>query len=103
MELQRNRELSRELYSLRGEAPPNDNACVAAHYLRRRHTTSSLGCARISKATSPHVRRSVHSMLDEPSAEARSRSWEVYGSMPGMDSLYTGASKRTPTGGFFTS
>jgi hypothetical protein len=30
-------------------------------------------------------------------------SWEVYASLPGVDTLYTGVAKRTPSGGFFTS
>ena len=28
---------------------------------------------------------------------------QVYAAMPGVDSLYSGLSKRTPTGGFFSS
>ena len=42
-------------------------------------------------------------MLGEPHEEARQRSWEVYAGMSGIDSLFSGLSKRTPTGGFFTS
>ena len=42
-------------------------------------------------------------MMQEPDAGARARSWEVYAAMPGIDSLYSGLSKRTPTGGFFSS
>ena len=41
--------------------------------------------------------------MGEPTDEARPRSWEVYAAMPGVDSLFSGLSKRTPTGGFFTS
>ena len=47
-------------------------------------------------------RRSEYSTCDEPCA-GKQRPWEVYASLPGVDSLYTGISKRTPTGGFFTS
>eukprot|EP00965_Chrysotila_dentata_P004102 132596-Pleurochrysis_carterae.AAC.4 len=46
--------------------------------------------------------RSVHSMMREPK-EGERRSYEVYTGMPGVDSLYSGLSKRTPNGGFFTS
>ena len=42
-------------------------------------------------------------MMEEPAEEQRPRSWEVYAGMPGVDSLFSGLSKRTPTGGFFTS
>ena len=42
-------------------------------------------------------------MMGEPNESARQRSWEVYASMSGVDSLFSGLSKRTPTGGFFTS
>jgi len=72
VELQRNRELVRVLYTLRGEAPPNDTS-------------------------------DDHSVMGEPHEEERPRAWEVYSAMPGIDSLYSGLSKRTPTGGFFTS
>ena len=48
-------------------------------------------------------RRDDHSMMGEPEEGVRPRSWEVYASMPGIDSLFSGLSKRTPTGGFFTS
>ena len=44
-----------------------------------------------------------HTVMDEPSDTARLRSWEVYAAMSGVDSLFSGLSKRTPTGGFFTS
>jgi len=70
--LQKNGELVRKLYTLRGEPPPNDSG-------------------------------DDHSVMGEPSELERPRSWEVYASMSGIDSLYTGISKRTPTGGFFTS
>lgn len=60
------------LYTLRGEAPPNEHA-------------------------------DDHSVMGEPEQEARPRSWEVYSGMSGVDSLFSGLSKRTPTGGFFTS
>ena len=42
-------------------------------------------------------------MMHEAGEEARQASWEVYAGMPGVDSLFSGLSKRTPTGGFFTS
>ena len=42
-------------------------------------------------------------MMEEPGPDARQRSYEVYASMPGIDSLFSGLSKRTPTGGFFSS
>ena len=42
-------------------------------------------------------------MMEEPDDDARPRSWETYAGMPGIDSLFSGLSKRTPTGGFFTS
>ena len=42
-------------------------------------------------------------MMKEPDENSRPKSWEVYAGMPGMNSLYTGLSKRSPTGGFFTS
>lgn len=42
-------------------------------------------------------------MMGEPEEGVRPRSWEVYAGMPGIDSLFSGLSKRTPTGGFFTS
>ena len=41
--------------------------------------------------------------MGEPEADARKASWEVYAGMPGVDSLFSGLSKRTPSGGFFTS
>ena len=44
-----------------------------------------------------------HSVMGEPEEKARPRSWEVYAGMPGVDSLFTGLSKRTPCGAFFTS
>lgn len=72
IELQRNRELTKTLYTLRGEAPPNDHG-------------------------------DDHSMMGEPAAESRQRSWEVYAGMPGCDNLFSGLSKRTPNGSFFTS
>ena len=72
VELQRNRELTRMLYTMRGEAPPNEHG-------------------------------DDHSVMGEPNEESRPRSWEVYAGMPGVDSLFSGLSKRTPTGGFFTS
>eukprot|EP00322_Chrysochromulina_rotalis_P008548 CAMPEP_0115863104 /NCGR_PEP_ID=MMETSP0287-20121206/18522_1 /TAXON_ID=412157 /ORGANISM="Chrysochromulina rotalis, Strain UIO044" /LENGTH=85 /DNA_ID=CAMNT_0003317551 /DNA_START=28 /DNA_END=285 /DNA_ORIENTATION=+ len=70
--LEKNRELTRKLYTLRGEAPPNEN-------------------------------QDTHSCMGEPHEEERPASWEVYAAMPGIDSLYSGLSKRTPTGGHFTS
>ncbi len=42
-------------------------------------------------------------MMDEPEDGSRPRAWEVYASMHGVDSLFSGLSKRTPSGGFFTS
>ena len=42
-------------------------------------------------------------MAPEPDPEARLKSWEVYAAQPGIDNLYSGLHKRTPTGGFFTS
>lgn len=72
IELERNRELTRTLYTLRGEAPPNEHG-------------------------------DDHSMMGEPAEGTRPRSWEVYAAMPGIDSLFTGLSKRTPCGAFFTS
>lgn len=42
-------------------------------------------------------------MMGEPEEGVRPRSWEVYAGMSGIDSLFSGLSKRTPTGGFFTS
>ena len=51
----------------------------------------------------PFHRSDEHSMMGEPNDGARHRSWEVYASMSGVDSLFSGLSKRTPTGGFFTS
>ena len=71
-ELQKNRELTKKLYLLRGEPPPNDTG-------------------------------DDHSNMGEPPVESRPRSWEVYASMQGIDSLFTGLSKRTPCGAFFTS
>jgi hypothetical protein len=49
------------------------------------------------------VCRDDHSMMGEPEEGVRPRSWEVYSSMHGIDSLFSGLSKRTPSGGFFTS
>jgi hypothetical protein len=46
--------------------------------------------------------RSQHSALEEPMQE-RPRPHEVYANLPGVDNLFTGLGKRTPTGGFFTS
>jgi hypothetical protein len=37
-------------------------------------------------------------VMGEPHEEERPRSWEVYSAMPGIDSLHTGLSKRTPNG-----
>ena len=42
-------------------------------------------------------------MMDEPPLDSRPRPWEVYAGMSGVDSLFSGLSKRTPSGGFFTS
>ena len=42
-------------------------------------------------------------MMGEPVEGSRERSWEVYAGMSGIDSLFSGLSKRTPNGGFFTS
>ena len=72
IELERNRELTRTLYTLRGEAPPNEHG-------------------------------DDHSVMGEPAEEARPRSWEVYAGLPGVDMQFSGLSKRTPSGGFFTS
>jgi hypothetical protein len=66
-QLAKNTELVRVLYTLRGEAPPNNNS-------------------------------DDHSVMGEPHEEERPRSWEVYSAMPGIDSLHTGLSKRTPNG-----
>ena len=49
------------------------------------------------------VLRSVHSLQPEPAVGDRRKAWEVYAVQPGIDSLYTGIPKRTPSGGFFTS
>ena len=49
------------------------------------------------------ARRDDHSMMGETKEGDRPRSWEVYAGMHGNDSLCSGVSKRTPTGGFFTS
>jgi hypothetical protein len=49
------------------------------------------------------ARSDDHSNMDDPYSESRPRSWEVYSAMAGVDSLFSGLSKRTPTGGFFTS
>ena len=70
--LAKNRELTRHLYTLRGEAPPNEHG-------------------------------DDHSVMGEPAEEARPRSWEVYAGLPGVDMQFSGLSKRTPSGGFFTS
>jgi hypothetical protein len=70
--LQRNRELTIELYTMRNESPPDDSG-------------------------------SVHSLQPEPAVGDRPKAWEVYAVQPGIDSLYTGIPKRTPSGGFFTS
>ena len=51
----------------------------------------------------PAPLRDDHSMMGEPADGTRERSWEVYAAMSGIDSLFSGLSKRTPTGGFFTS
>ena len=42
-------------------------------------------------------------MQPEPQPGDRPKAWEVYAVQPGMDALYSGLSKRTPNGGFFTS
>jgi hypothetical protein len=62
----------------------------------------------ISPQTAHHMfacppRSDDHSVMGEPPEESRQRSWEVYAGMSGVDSLFSGLSKRTPTGGFFTS
>ena len=41
--------------------------------------------------------------MGEPEDGSRPASWEVYANMQGVNSLFSGLSKRTPTGGFFTS
>ena len=51
----------------------------------------------------PSVCRSVHSQQPEPAVGDRPKAWEVYARQSGIDSLYTGFRKRTPSGGFFTS
>ena len=48
-------------------------------------------------------RRSDHSCAPEPAPNSRPKGWEVYAGLSGIDSLYSGLSKRTPNGGFFTS
>ncbi|KAL1515127.1 hypothetical protein AB1Y20_004189 [Prymnesium parvum] len=72
-ETQRNRELTRTLRTLRGEPPP------------------------------PAETGAQSSAREQPVSEEQARSWSIYASMPGVDSLYSGLSKRTPTGGFFSS
>ena len=72
------------------------------HHLQK-HTLKLALLARWAHATDCARGRSNHSMMDEPDADGRARSWEVYAAMPGIDSLYSGLSKRTPTGGFFSS
>ena len=42
-------------------------------------------------------------MAPEPALGARPKNWEIYARQPGIDSLYSGLPKRTPTGAFFTS
>ena len=70
--LQENRELTRKLYTLRGEAPPNEHG-------------------------------DDYSTMGEPVEAARPLAWEIYAGLPGVDNQYSGLSKRTPTGGFFSS
>ena len=136
--LQRNRELTIKLYTMRNEAAPDDAACAPAPAeaplkIRRPHAwpstlSAALTCARLSVdpaiperpraaplrasegacrlrscPASLAPRRSDHSCMPEPAADARPKAWEVYAGMPGIDSLYTGLSKRTPNGGFFSS
>mmetsp|Transcript_62561 Transcript_62561/g.104121 ORF Transcript_62561/g.104121 Transcript_62561/m.104121 type:complete len:84 (+) Transcript_62561:38-289(+) len=73
-EIQRNKDLTAKLYAMRGEVPPSANDAG-----------------------------SDHSAMPEPKESDRRRPWEVYSDMKGVDSLFSGLSKRTPTGGFFTS
>ena len=59
-------------------------------------------CAHLSSLALA-LRSDDHSVMGEPPDDARPRSWEVYAGMPGIDALFSGLSKRTPSGGFFTS
>jgi hypothetical protein len=121
MELQRNRELTNKLYTARGEVPPDDAACATASI-----RPPCCGSRAVLRPCDP-LRRSDHSMSEIPPSNVR-RPWEVYAKMPGVscrhsnqravsaarrrptaaplaqvDSLYSGLSKRTPCGAFFTS
>ena len=51
----------------------------------------------------PDDAASQYSTRPEPAPDSRMLSWEVYASLPGVDTLYTGVAKRTPSGGYFTS
>ena len=51
----------------------------------------------------PDDAASQYSTKAEAPPGSRMLSWEVYASLPGVDTLYTGVAKRTPSGGFFTS
>ena len=51
----------------------------------------------------PDDAASQYSTKAEPPPGSRMLSWEVYASLPGVDTLYTGVAKRTPSGGYFTS
>ena len=79
---------------------PSTAAQIAAELQRNRELTIKLYMAR--GEVPPDDAASDHSMCQEPGAGTR-RPWEVYASMPGIDSLYSGLSKRTLSGGFFTS
>ena len=74
----------------------------SAHALRNR-------AAAQPRARDPRVRArdlqtlddaaSQYSTKAEPPPGSRMLSWEVYASLPGVDTLYTGVAKRTPSGG----
>mmetsp|Transcript_19627 Transcript_19627/g.55532 ORF Transcript_19627/g.55532 Transcript_19627/m.55532 type:complete len:83 (+) Transcript_19627:145-393(+) len=75
-------------------------AQIAVELQRNRELTAKLYLAR--GEIPPNDNASQHSMVEEPTS-ARPRPYEVYVNMPGVDNLFTGLGKRTPTGGFFTS
>ena len=91
--LQRNRELAIRVYALRNECPVSailGHLRIGAIFLTPLHPPQ------------PDDAASQYSTKAEP-PRARACSWEVYASLPGVDTLYTGVAKRTPSGGYFTS
>ena len=104
--LARNRELVIQLYLMRNENPPNQSSCAKC-LLEHEHIALLLQQEEAAIAHLSPTRDSTcsdaHSVMGEVPEFERPPAWEVYANMPGVDNLFSGLSKRTPSGGYFTS